>query len=533
MLNAVLSFIAGLLTAFAPCVLPLLPIILGGSIAGDGQKNRYRPYIITASLVISLIIFTYLLKVSTSLIGIDPRVWKYLSGSIVIVLGVAILFPSLWDQLIGRLGLQRQSQGLLTKAFQSKTSSTLSAVLTGAALGPVFSSCSPTYSWVIATVLPQSAAKGFVYLAIYCLGVAVSLLAIALLGRRLLSKIKWITNPHGIFQRLLGIVFLIVGLAVITGYDKRVQTWAVDKDFLNLIRLEQKLVPEAESGTTTKTSNGLANKAPEIISGGEWFNSAPLTIESLKGKVVVVDFWTYSCINCLRTLPYLSAWHEAYADDGLVIIGVHAPEFAFEKVASNVQKAITDLGIKYPVVQDNNFATWRSYNNQYWPAKYFINRDGVVVDSHFGEGEYQESEDLIRKLLAEKGIMPESRSAAPTEITKKSLPLSAETYLGSERAEIPSIANYSGGIIQDSEGITSTVGGQLTLDFTAAKVYLVIGSTDGTDKKVDLDIDGAKTSIVVNQYKLYTLYDGEYLPASKMTIDLPSGTKANAFTFDL
>ena len=245
LLTIILSYVAGLITVLAPCILPLLPIILGGSIENQGKdrQQNLRPYIITASLVVSIIIFTLLLRASTALIGVDPNVWRLISGGIVIILGVFMLAPLLWARFIGSLGIESKSQGLLNKAFSNKNH-TLSAILTGAALGPVFSSCSPTYAWVLATVLPTNALQGLIYLTIYCLGVATSLLAIALLGRKLLSKVGWATDPKGWFQRVIAIIFIAVGIFIITGWDKQVQSWLVEKDYLNLIQIETQLVPD-------------------------------------------------------------------------------------------------------------------------------------------------------------------------------------------------------------------------------------------------------------------------------------------------
>lgn len=257
LLTAILSYTAGLLTALAPCVLPLLPIILGGSLSGE-KKDKWRPYIITASLVVSLTLFTLLLKVSTVLIGIDPRVWTIGSGILVIVLGLFMLFPDLWAQMIGRLGIEHRSQGLLGKAYKQENG-LLSAILIGAALGPIFSSCSPTYAWVIATVLPSSTLLGMMYLTFYVLGVATALLAIALLGRKLLERIKWASNPRGWFQRSIAILFIIVGVFVATGWDKKVQTYLVEKDFLKIKLLEEKLVPQ-NSSSSKLNSNSTANK---------------------------------------------------------------------------------------------------------------------------------------------------------------------------------------------------------------------------------------------------------------------------------
>lgn len=241
MVELLLSFIAGVLTVFAPCVLTLLPVIVGGSLRSDTTKKR--PYIVTTSLVASLILFTLLLKASTALISIEPKVWSYMSGGLVVILGIVMLFPSLWDELIGRLGIQAKAQELLGGAGRTKNGA-FSAVLTGFALGPVFSSCSPTYSWVIATVLPRSSFAGIFYLIIYCAGVALTLLAVSLLGQRLLKRIQWATNPKGWFQRVIAILFIMVGIFVVTGLDKRVQTWLVERDYLNLIEFERKLTPE-------------------------------------------------------------------------------------------------------------------------------------------------------------------------------------------------------------------------------------------------------------------------------------------------
>lgn len=381
MLIALLSLAAGFLSVLAPCVLPLLPIIIGGSFTG--KEDKRRPYIITASLVFSLILFTLLLKASTSLIGIDPKVWSYVSGFIVIALGLVMLFPDAWDTIIGKAGLQAKSQQLLGKAGQ-KSNGVSSAVLTGLALGPVFSSCSPMYSWVIATVLPESTSKGLFYLGMYCIGLAAALLGISIFGRKMIDKIKWASNPHGIFQKSIAILFILVGLAVATGYDKKIQTFLVDKDFLNIKSLEIKLVPEDETTVqSTKPAPKIEGQeffnvapydAPELQGLQEWINSDPLTLASLKGKVVLLDFWTYSCINCERTLPHLKNWYNTYKDDGFVILGIHAPEFAFEKVPKNVRKAVEDRNLTYPVALDNDFSTWRAYKNRFWPAHYLIDK---------------------------------------------------------------------------------------------------------------------------------------------------------------
>jgi cytochrome c biogenesis protein CcdA/thiol-disulfide isomerase/thioredoxin len=557
MLLFILTFIAGFLTALAPCVLPLLPVIIGGSFTG--VKDKRRPYIITGSLVLSLILFTILLKASTVLIGIDPRVWTYVSGGLIILLGIVMLYPNLWDEVIGRLGIQSKAQELLGSAGKH-SGSTTSAILTGLALGPVFSSCSPTYAWVLATVLPKSSASGVFYLAIYSIGLALSLLLISLLGRKLLDKIKWASNPRGIFQKAIAILFIIVGLGILSGFDKRVQTWLVDKDYLHLIQLEQKLVPKdtnasakTSSGSETATQAALNNpklfninpyKAPEITGINTWINSDPLTIKSLRGKVVLVDFWTYSCINCVRTLPYVEKWYETYKDKGFVVIGVHAPEFSFEKVPENVQKAVKERNVTYPVAMDNDLATWQAFNNQYWPASYFIDRDGNVRREHFGEGEYMDNEATIRTLLGEDASSIDStvKSEVVVPITRTQTP---ETYLGAAREErfvkdggnlSNNQWNVSGSWSQDKENLIS-VGNDavLRIRVSAKKVFLVMSpAQSGSFASIEVSLNGVKKpEVMVGKPDIYTIInESNYQEGALLELKVPSGMKLNAFTFE-
>lgn len=569
LLTAFLSYVAGLLTALAPCVLPLLPIILGGSLAGD-KKDKWRPYIITASLVISLILFTILLKASTALIGIDPRVWAIGSGVLVIILGFFMLFPDLWAQVIGKLGIEHRSQGLLGKAYKQENG-VLSAILIGAALGPIFSSCSPTYAWVIATVLPSSTLLGMFYLTFYVLGVATALLAIALLGRKLLERIKWASDPKGWFQRGIAILFIIVGIFVATGLDKKVQTYLVEKDFLNIKLLEEKIVPESDSSTKTN-SNSSTNKekfnvaaydAPELKNIAAWINSDPQTIESLKGKVVLVDFWTYSCINCQRTQPYLNAWYDKYNNDGLVIIGVHAPEFGFEKVTKNVQDAVKDANIKYPVALDNDFATWQAYENRFWPAKYLIDKDGQVRYTHFGEGDYTETEETIQALLKESGQTVTNKIEVDRSINSSARGQTPETYLGYERAErfantdqfvANQPASYTlantlkanewslGGQWQINDESSQSLSNEskLSFNFSGKEVYLVMSgppgalvgvSVDGQSSPGGADVN-SKNQVSINGARLYKIVNlDKYMTGKKLTLTFPTGVTVNAFTF--
>ncbi len=404
------SFLAGMLTSLAPCMITLLPVIVGNSAIPGQDKiiDRKKPYVIAISLAVSVIIFTVILKASTILIGVDPKVWLYISGGIVVLLGVAMLFPNLWVQVSNKLGLEHGSNKFLANA--SKHSGLYGQILTGAALGPVFSSCSPVYALVLATVLPISFSLGMVYIVAFAVGLGLALLIISLGGQRLASRLGWTANPNGWFRKGLAVVLIVVGIAIIGGYDKKFQTWVIEKLPFDITNIEEKLIsigiPSNEN--TEDTSGQKFNiedpyQAPELKGIQDWINSEPQTLEKLKGKgkVVLVDFWTYSCINCIRTQPYLNAWHDKYKDKGLVILGIHAPEFAFEKVTKNVEEAVVNAKIKYSVGLDNNFTTWNAYGNRFWPAKYIIDKNGLVRYTHFGEGKYEETEEIIQFLLEE------------------------------------------------------------------------------------------------------------------------------------
>jgi cytochrome c biogenesis protein CcdA len=225
----VVSLLAGVLTVAAPCVLPLLPVIIGGSIVADGDNSRrarWRPIVIAASLALSVIVFTLLLKATTALLGIPPQVWQIISGVIVILLGINLIVPAIWERMSTRLGLGDRSNRALDASVQRQSIG--GDILTGAALGPVFTSCSPTYALIVATVLPVSFAEGLLYVTLYAVGLAVPLLLIALAGRRAAQRLGWLADPRGWFRRTMGVLFIIVGIVVIIGADKALQTLILD-----------------------------------------------------------------------------------------------------------------------------------------------------------------------------------------------------------------------------------------------------------------------------------------------------------------
>jgi len=236
------SLVAGILTTLAPCVLPLLPVIVGGSLDQSSKRSRRRAYLITASLGASVVLFTLALKASTALIGIPTSVWQWISGFILIVLGLFSAFPSLWDYMSMRLSLQQRSAERLAAARQRE--GTAGSVLTGAALGPVFTSCSPLYGYVIVTVLPASFGQGIALLIAYVIGLCGTLLAIALIGQRFIGAARWAADPHGWFRRGLGWIFIVVGVAVIAGWDKDLQTWVIENSPIRPWELDSEFIPQ-------------------------------------------------------------------------------------------------------------------------------------------------------------------------------------------------------------------------------------------------------------------------------------------------
>lgn len=555
------AFFAGIITVLAPCVFALLPVIIGGSMSGDVHDKR-RPFIITASLAVSLLVFTLLLKATTLFIDISPAAITYVSGGIIVGLGIVTLFPGIYERIILFFNLQAKSQQLLGSG--TGKGAVIGAIITGAALGPVFSSCSPVYAYLLATVLPVNFGLAMLYIVVYVLGLSIMLLLIGFLGQKLIRKIRFASNPKGWFQRIVAILFIIVGLLIITGYDKRLQTYISQNTPFDFDSISAQLIPSNNRESAEGVLNVKPYKAPEFTGLSDWINSEPKTVEGLKGKVVLVDFWTYSCINCIRTQPYLKQWYDTYKDSGLEIIGVHAPEFAFEKNPKNVREAVEKAGLNYPIALDNNFSTWGAYENQYWPASYLIDSEGNVRRTHFGEGEYKETEQAIRQLLQDSGAkLPNATSAlsGTVPVTDKQTP---ETYLGTKRAsdfvgtprllqgtnmftpgELTEVNDWTlGGMWQvTGESITAGQNATLTFRFAAKDMYIVTGSD--TNASIGVTLNGTpisqtqspgkdiKTSTLsVTAAQLYKIVEHQSFNAdSTVMLSVPAGVQLNVFTF--
>jgi len=551
-----ISFAAGVLTVLAPCVLPLLPVIIGGSLVG-GPGNRSRPIVIATSLAGAVVGFTLILKVSTLAAGVSQQILEVASGLLLILLGLALFAPVLWAKLAAMTRIETMSNQLLVKAGHDRRP-ILGAALIGLALGPVFASCSPTYAFILASILPRDLASGLLYLLAYAVGLAAALLALALAGKRFTSQLGWALNPNGWFRRIFGLVLIMIGLVVALGLVANVEVWVAAHLPFDEAHFEQQLL---NVQTGTKTSNHIGSvlnveptPAPQFAGLTNWINSSPLKLSDLRGKVVLVDFWTYSCINCIRTLPYLEKWYQTYHDQGLVIIGVNTPEFAFEHVPGNVAAAVRQFDITYPVALDNNYDTWNAYNNNSWPADYLIDRTGNIRYLATGEGDYPTTEQAIQQIL---GI--NHNLTTPTSNVPISADQTPETYFGTNRADsytgTPDLSNglstftaatltpnqwtLSGKWQIAGDSITSqSTSSKLTASVVAKDVYLV-ASGSGTvhlelnspGSSTEFGSDALQGALSITSSRLYHIVSHPQAGSTTITLTVPPGVTLYTFTF--
>ena len=556
------AFLAGIVTILSPCILPVLPIILSSS----ATQSKKQPYGVVSGFILSFTFFTLFLSFIVQATGISADFLRYFSVAVIIIFGLVLVIPRL------QLGYEIFASKLSSKATKSNTNSQegfWGGFLVGISLGLIWTPCvGPILASVISLALTGSVSGQAVLITLsYALGTAIPMLLIIYGGRGLINSVPWLLQNLGKIQKFFGFLMILIGISILFNFDRQFQSYILEK-FPNygsgLTKFEESdLIKGQLEDMSENISISSDGKAPELIPGGEWFNSKPLTLEDLKGKVVIVDFWTYSCINCIRTMPYLNDWNKKYADDGLVIIGVHSPEFEFEKSANNLRKAINDFGISYPVVQDNNFETWRAYNNHYWPAKYFIDKNGVIRDSHFGEGGYRQSEDLIKELLEEIGAnvsdkdssMPEyqifsrtpesylgylrmDRFASPEDIKKDKMSL----YSSPNNVKANELA-YSGNWTINAEHANPSRNATLSFNFESKEVFLVMKSKAGTTGKVRVYLDDKSPAdesgedleadvVTVDSDRLYKLLNLKEPSRHILKLEfLDDNTEVYAFTF--
>jgi cytochrome c biogenesis protein CcdA/thiol-disulfide isomerase/thioredoxin len=529
------AFVAGIVTAVSPCVLPVLPVVLAGGATGGPR----RPFAIVAGLVASFTVFTLTATALLTTLGLPDDLLRNVAIAVVALVGLSLVWPRLGD-LLGRpfYVLARSAPGDTSSGF-----------LLGLSLGLLFTPCAgPVIAAVVTVAATRSlTAEAFLITLAYGLGAGSVLLGVAIAARRGMS-LRAVRAHAPAVRRGLGVAVL--------GVDKDLQT-RVPEYTRALQALEESASARTEldrltggDGIPEEERLGDYGRAPEFQGIEGWINSEPLTLAALRGKVVVLDFWTYSCINCLRTLPHVKAWYEAYRDDGLVIVGVHTPEFAFERDRENVRRAVRDHGISYPVALDPAFGTWEAWDNQYWPAKYFVDRAGRIRYAHFGEGDYDESERVIRELLAEDEGAPVSDEIADET---PSGPQTRESYLGYGRLdrflgstiepdreadyEIPRFVPlhglaYGGRWTVESERIVAGEDARVRLHFLGSDVFLVLG-TAGDVERVEVTLDGRPAgAVTVTADDLYTL---ARIPGEKrghvLDLRFSPGTEAYAFTF--
>jgi cytochrome c biogenesis protein CcdA/thiol-disulfide isomerase/thioredoxin len=516
---------AGVITAISPCVFPVLPILFAG-----GASRRPLPII--AGLVASFATFTLFATWILKQLGLPQDFLRNLAIALLFVLAATLVFP--------------QVAHLLERPFYflSRRQPSGGGFLLGASLGLVFVPCAGP---VLGAISANAARVQFGWRTIlvtvfYALGAAVPMLAIAYLGEGVTRRLR-ASAPR--LRPALGIVTALAALAIVFNADQKLQTWFPNYTDALQSKVERNHVARTELAKLQKPKKTPAN-APPFVGIDDWINSKPLTMDGLRGKVVLVDFWTYSCINCLRTLPHLEAWYKRYHRAGLEIVGVHTPEFAFEHVVSNVRQATKRLGVRYPVAIDNGYHTWDAYGNNAWPAEYLIDRGGHVRDYKEGEGRYDETERQIQQLLGEPAgaQLASVRDQTPQHFT------TPESYLGWERLgryqgspitpdrmirysfpEVvsPNYLSYSGFWSVERQRIVAGPDARLRLGFIAEHVYLVLSGKG----RLQVLVDGKRerTIRVGGLSRLYTLLNYKAGRAGLLELRFTPGISAYAFTF--
>ena len=541
MILFLLAYAGGVLTIASPCILPVLPFVFA---------RADRPFMrsglpMLVGMAATFAVVATLAAVAGGWAVEANRYGRLAAISLLALFGLALLFPGLADRLTRPLvALGARLSQTAARDEEKLNAPILPSLLLGVATGLLWAPCAGPVLGLILTgaALQGASVETSLLLLAYAAGAATSLALALLVGGRVFAAMKRSLGVGEWIRRGLGVAVLAAVVAIALGLDTGFLTRV---SLASTASLEQGLLdkvgassagPAMTSGNPAPASGSpammMAAKPPAstdlpiegtlpALSGAvAWLNSPPLTAEALKGKVVLVDFWTYSCINCLRAIPYVRAWAEKYRDQGLVVIGVHAPEFAFEKNIDNVRMAVADLKLDYPVAIDNDYAIWRAFNNQYWPAHYFVDAQGRIRHHHFGEGDYDESERVIQQLIAEAGktavasdLVSVTASGAEVAADMSDI-LSPETYVGYARAE-----NFisPGGAVQDARHVYTaptprlnewalsgdwTIGGEhaalndkdggIVYRFHARDLHLVLGpAPDGKPVRFRVTIDGA------------------------------------------
>ena len=568
------GFIGGLITGISPCILPVLPVIFfsgtqsvrepvgGGAVATEVRPTRsqaLRPYLVIAGLVLSFSVVTLLGSALLSLLHLPQDAVRWVALVALVAIGLGLIFP--------------RFEALLEKPFaklpQKQFGNGRNGFGLGLALGVLYVPCAgPVLAAIVVAGATGTIGLNTVALTLsFAVGAALPLLFFALAGRRVAERVAAFRNRQRQIRIAAGVVTILLAVALvfnlpavlqraIPDYTSALQEKAGGEEQIQNLNLGG-LVNE-QNAQLSNCSEGASEledcgTAPDIKGITKWLNTpggAPIDLKSLRGKVVLIDFWAYSCINCQRAIPHVTGWYDAYKDKGLEVIGVHSPEYGFEKVDTNVASGAADLNIHYPIAMDNNLSTWTNYRNRYWPAEYLIDANGTVRHIKFGEGDYDVTEGLIRQLLsdANKGVdLPPATDGADTTPTTS---LTPETYLS-----VGNVANYGGGgtydqgeasfdlpdrLADDSfalkgrwaldyQGATAAEdGATIALNYHARNVFLLVGGTGN----VTVTRDGKTTVIPVSgPPNTHQLVADDTAGVGHLDVSLGKGLQAFSFTY--
>jgi cytochrome c biogenesis protein CcdA/thiol-disulfide isomerase/thioredoxin len=572
MLVLILAYLGGVLTILSPCILPVLPFVFA---------RADRPFVRNGLPMLLGMALTFALVATLAAVGGGWAIRANQYGRIIAMVVLAVLGLTLLSSHLAEW-ISRPFVALgnkLTQRSDEEGDSVWSAAGLGVATGLLWAPCAGPILGLLLTgaALNGASVQTTLLLLTYAAGAATSLALALVIGGRVFGLMKRSLGAGEWVRRALG-VLVLVGVAVIamgmdTGLLTRVSlasTGSIEQKLIDAVRPTPTPQPIVKAGEPLPVEGEI----PSLAGATQWLNSPPLTAQSLRGKVVLVDFWTYSCINCIRSLPYTRAWADKYKDHGLVVIGVHAPEFAFEKEPQNVIKAVKDLDVDYPVALDNDYAIWKGFSNEYWPAHYFIDPQGHIRHHHFGEGDYEQSEDVIRQLLTEAGqknlpggyVQPGAQGAEAAG--SGDAQRSPETYVGYARAE-----NFAGGqvahddawtyhapaslmanqwafdgrwTVRDENAQLDKANGRIVYRFRGRDLHLVLGpgndgkpvrfrvlidgKAPGADHGMDTDADGNGTITAQRLYQLVRQANGSGERTFEITF-LDPGVQAYAFTF--
>jgi cytochrome c biogenesis protein CcdA/thiol-disulfide isomerase/thioredoxin len=579
---ALIGLIGGLVTGISPCILPVLPVIFftgaqgaaddKAAAAGSGgvavaertetkAPSRARPYLVIAGLVVSFTLVTLFGSLLLSILGLPQDVLRWAGLIVLALIGIGLIVP--------------RFEHLLEKPFswlpQKNPDATKGGFSLGLALGAVYVPCAgPVLAAItVAGSTGQIGVDTVVLTVTFAVGAAIPLLIFALAGRRVAERVRAFRKRQRGIRITAGIVMIALSVGLVFNLPQLLQraipdyTSGLQDQVNNSQQVQEALnlggIENDQNKDLDKCANGAeklerCGTAPDIKGIQQWLNTpggAPVNLKSLHGKVVLLDFWAYSCINCQRSIPHVVAWDKAYRDAGLEVIGVHSPEYAFEKEPGNVASAADKFGITYPVALDNNLGTWTNYRNRYWPAHYLIDADGTVRHIKFGEGDYDGTEKLIRELLRDAN--PNAKLPKPTDTvddTPNTADITRETYLGStKRVNYAGEGTYSAGdrsfsfpgrLAKDSfaldgawtltsQNITPTTGqGQIRLSYRAKEVRMVLAGNGPVTYTIG---DQTKTINVTGTPNSYQLVSTKDIQTGTVTVTVGKGVQAFSFTF--